>query len=216
MSRVNAPQPSELPSPARLRRATLAAVFGAIFLTLVVVLPAEKGIDVTGLGRIIGLTEMGLTKLQLAQELAEAESERLLAHLADSADAAEALAMARDSASGAGAAASASPGARADITVIDVPSAGTAELLLRATRGSRVRYSWKSDGGVVDYVVKGDSLAPVPASFHPYSRGFASSEKIGVIVAAFDGKHGWYWRNTTDSAVRITLHTSGHYSIGPP
>lgn len=29
--------------------------------------------------------------------------------------------------------------------------------------------------------------------------------------AAFDAKHGWFWRNRTDEAVTITLTTSGNY-----
>src|SRR3546814_17950651 len=35
-----------------------------------VVLPSEYGIDPTGIGRVIGLTEMGAIKMQLAEEAA--------------------------------------------------------------------------------------------------------------------------------------------------
>jgi hypothetical protein len=32
-----------------------------------------------------------------------------------------------------------------------------------------------------------------------------------VLEAAFDGKHGWFWRNRTDKPVTVTLHTEGDY-----
>jgi hypothetical protein len=32
------------------------------------------------------------------------------------------------------------------------------------------------------------------------------------LVAAFDGKHGWFWRNRTGSEVTVTLKTEGDYA----
>jgi hypothetical protein len=45
--------------------------------------------------------------------------------------------------------------------------------------------------------------------------GVASDE--GVLVAAFDGKHGWFWRNRTNETLTITLRTSGDVKevVGP-
>ena len=33
----------------------------------------------------------------------------------------------------------------------------------------------------------------------------------GTLQAAFDGTHGWFWRNRTNSEVTVTLKTSGDY-----
>tara|TARA_R110002020_G_scaffold232768_2_gene444272 strand:+ start:11459 stop:11578 length:120 start_codon:yes stop_codon:yes gene_type:complete len=33
-----------------------------------------------------------------------------------------------------------------------------------------------------------------------------------VLEAAFDGNHGWFWRNRTGSPVTVTLKTDGDYS----
>ena len=33
----------------------------------------------------------------------------------------------------------------------------------------------------------------------------------GEIVAAFDGLHGWFWRNVGTTEVTVTLETSGDY-----
>ena len=73
----NAPKPNieDLPTPAQLRRSTIIAGIGAVAIGLMVYLPAEYGTDPTGLGSILGLTEMGEIKTQLAEE---AEADRLL------------------------------------------------------------------------------------------------------------------------------------------
>ena len=70
----NAEKPSldELPSSKQLIRSTVIAGASAVAILVTVVLPAEYGIDPTGLGRAIGLSEMGEIKRQLADE-AEAD-----------------------------------------------------------------------------------------------------------------------------------------------
>ena len=47
----------------------------AAAITIAVVLPAERGIDPTGIGAALGLTEMGEIKMELARE-AEADDSR--------------------------------------------------------------------------------------------------------------------------------------------
>jgi hypothetical protein len=64
------PDISELPTSRQLVRSTLIALVGAGALLVTVVLPSEYGIDPTGAGRILGLTEMGEIKMQLAEEAA--------------------------------------------------------------------------------------------------------------------------------------------------
>jgi len=34
----------------------------------------------------------------------------------------------------------------------------------------------------------------------------------GSIKAAFDGSHGWFWRNRSKQTVEVTLTTKGQYS----
>jgi len=38
------------------------------------------------------------------------------------------------------------------------------------------------------------------------------AKKAGEIKAAFDGSHGWFWRNRTSSNITITLQTNGEYT----
>jgi hypothetical protein len=64
-------RPNDLPSPASLRKATIVAVVTALFLVVAVVLPAERGIDPTGIGQLVGLKEMGEFKVEAEKEFAE-------------------------------------------------------------------------------------------------------------------------------------------------
>ncbi len=73
---MSAPVPTsrpspELPSSRALVRSTLIALAVAGALLLTAVLPAEYGIDPTGAGRVLGLTQMGEIKVRLAREAAE-------------------------------------------------------------------------------------------------------------------------------------------------
>lgn len=61
----------ELPSARTLARSTLVALAVAAIVLLTAVLPAEYGIDPTGAGRVLGLTQMGEIKVRLAREAAE-------------------------------------------------------------------------------------------------------------------------------------------------
>jgi hypothetical protein len=73
---VTAPGPTpEIPSARRLLRSTLIAALVAAAILVTIVLPAEYGVDPTGIGRILGLTQMGETKAALAREAAGHEAE---------------------------------------------------------------------------------------------------------------------------------------------
>ena len=77
MYNANKPNPEELPSSRQLIRSTIAALGVAIVLLVTVVLPAEYGIDPTRIGGVLGLTDMGEIKTQLAEE-AEADRQMQL------------------------------------------------------------------------------------------------------------------------------------------
>ena|SRR5215203_3532275 len=62
------PTRAELPSSKQLLRSTIIAIVVAGILLITVVLPSEYGIDPTRIGRLLGLTEMGEIKTQLAAE----------------------------------------------------------------------------------------------------------------------------------------------------
>src|SRR5262245_28730879 len=70
MHNAPAPPASELPTPKALLRSTVIAGVVAAVILVTIVLPAEYGIDPTGIGRPLGLTRMGEIKVALANEAA--------------------------------------------------------------------------------------------------------------------------------------------------
>ncbi|MDP3400302.1 MAG: transmembrane anchor protein [Brevundimonas sp.] len=197
MYNANKPDASELPSTAKLVKSTGIAAVIATALLVTVVLPAEYGVDPTRVGSLLGLTEMGRIKMQLA---AEAEAEE--AGLATSASAPAAVTTTPAEPD------STPTGQRTDETVITLAPDQGAEIKLVMEEGARVRFTWTSSGGAINY----DTHADRPGTpYHGYGKG--SEQRVeGELVAAFTGSHGWFWRNRTGESVTITLRTEGAYS----
>jgi hypothetical protein len=143
---------------------------------------------------------MGRIKMQLA---AEAETEKAGPQPATAAPPAIAAAP-----TGVARPTRTAPGVRTDETVLTLAPDQGAEIKLVMEKGARVAFSWTSSGGAINY----DTHADRPGTpYHGYGKG--SEQRVeGELVAAFDGSHGWFWRNRTGEAVTITLRTSGAYT----
>ena len=200
MYNANKPDASELPSTGQLLKSTGIAVAVASALLVTVVLPAEYGVDPTGVGSLLGLTEMGRIKMQLA---AEAEAEEAGLQPAPAASPAVAATP-----TGAATPATPAPGVRTDETVITLAPDQGAEIKLVMAAGARVDFTWTSSGGAVNF----DTHADRPGTpYHGYGKG-SERQVEGELVAAFTGSHGWFWRNRTGEPVTITLQTTGAYT----
>ena len=51
------------------------------------------------------------------------------------------------------------------------------------------------------------------ATRRPTRRRTAHDQASGTLTAPFSGIHGWYWENTTDQPVTVTLTTAGFYNL---
>lgn len=200
MYNANKPDASELPSTGKLLKSTGIAVAVASALLVTVVLPAEYGVDPTRVGSLLGLTEMGRIKMQLAEEAAAEEAGLQPAPAAPPVVAA--------ASTGADTPATTAPGVRTDETVLTLAPDEGAEIKLVMEEGARVDFTWTSSGGAVNF----DTHADRPGRpYHGYGKG--SEQRVeGELVAAFTGSHGWFWRNRTGEPVTITLQTTGAYT----
>lgn len=70
MYNSNTPNNQNLPSTGKLIKSTIIAAIVAMVLLVTVVMPSEYGIDPTGIGHTLGLTDMGHIKTSLAEEAA--------------------------------------------------------------------------------------------------------------------------------------------------
>ncbi|PFG65061.1 hypothetical protein AXZ77_3709 [Thioclava sp. ES.031] len=201
MFNSNRPSLEELPSSAQLLKSTLIAGISAVVILVTVVLPAEYGIDPTRAGRLLGLTEMGEIKTQLAEE---AEADRIMV------PAVEDQSSLIDSILGlfvsAAYAEEAEPW-RDEISFTLEPGQ-SAEWKLLMTKGQAAQYRMIVEGGRVNFDMHGHGSGE--SATYEKARGSTGSE--GSILADFDGQHGWFWRNRDGSPVTVKLQLRGEYA----
>lgn len=146
---------------------------------IAIVLPSEYAIDPTGIGRALGLTEMGEIKTQLAEEAAadaaldaEKVATKGSAGSAMPAQVQSGTPVANDSAW------------RDEMRVVIKPSQG-AEVKSSMKVGEQAEFDWVSEGGVVNFDTHGDGDGQSVS----YKKGRAAPAGDGVIQAAFSGNH---------------------------
>jgi len=212
MHNAQRPNIDDLPTARQLWRSTAIAAGAAALILVTMVWPSEYGIDPTGIGGFLGLTEMGEIKSQLAEE---AEADRLMmesqvepqsslqpglvdiifgaivgtAHAQETSAPTEAAVW------------------KDEITFTLEPGQGI-EIKLVMEEGAIASFEWKVEGGEVNFDLHGDGSGNEIS----YEKGRAVQEAAGELTAAFTGNHGWFWRNRGDAPVSVTLRVAGAYS----
>ena len=184
-----------LPSAARLLRSTVVALLVAMILLVTAVMPAEYGIDPTGVGRVLGLQAMGEIKKSAT---APAPAPPSVVTVAVAAPAAAA------------AAASTPAGARTDQVSLTLKPGAGAEMKLEMEKGASVQYRWVTRDGSVNFDAHGE--ASENSFTVSYKKGKDARQDEGTLEAAFKGQHGWYWKNRGKQSVTVDLSTVGQYS----
>ncbi|KJS39351.1 MAG: transmembrane anchor protein [Rhodospirillaceae bacterium BRH_c57] len=198
MNNAHQPRIEDLPSPAKLFRSVIIAGVSAVAILVAVVLPAEYAIDPTGVGRVLGMTEMGEIKRELATE-----AERDLGvHGGDQSssmlDAIFGLVVGT---------AHAQEAWRDEVSFTLAPGA-SAEIKLVMEAGAAAEYTWVATGGRINF----DLHAHGGGQSVDYDRGRGATASEGTIKAGFAGEHGWFWRNRDSADVTVTLQLRGDYS----
>lgn len=238
MYNTDLPRRAELPTSAQLKRSTWIASITASAILAFVVLPSEYAVDPTGVGRMLGLTQMGEIKIQLAQEAAQDA-----AAAANAGNTELAARLDRIEATLQGFAARPVVSTPTGDSVVErieaqpveeqeaIPDAQQeqaaaptsewrdevsftlapgegVEVKLVMEQGAQAHFHWTANGAVVNYDTHGDG----GGNSVSYEKGRSVGEQDGVLEAAFTGNHGWFWRNRTAEPVTLTLRTRGAYS----
>jgi hypothetical protein len=169
MNQTSTPNRVELPTSAQLVRSTLIAAAAALVILVTIVNPYTYGIDPTGMGRILGLTEASANVQPAAVNAANRSDE---------------------------------------LQVALKPGEG-AEYKMTMAKGAQARFSWTVAGGAVTFDMHGTPWHRIETS---YKKGNGASTDTGTLTAAFDGTHGWFWRNRGTEPVTIMLKVEGAYS----
>lgn len=186
-----------LPSGKSLIKAIFVAAVIAAALLVTAILPAEYGIDPTGLGKSMGLTVLSEAKAGEAQPVVEVATDKTapvmelgVASLSPVSESSLSL--------------------RTDQMSLTLQPRTGAEIKALMKQGENLVFEWKVEGGAVSFDMHGERLNAVD-EFTSYWLGRDQSNASGTFEAPFEGTHGWYWQNNGNEPVTIHLTTSGHY-----
>lgn len=155
---------------------------------------------------MLGLTEMGEIKAQLAKEAEEDKAASEVVTIVagtENKSATPDLKAVKQHSQNAGA----TETVWKDKTMLALKPGQGAEVKLVMAKGQTAQFQWTAKGGVVNYDKHGDGNGK--STSYKKGRGVASDE--GNLVAAFTGNHGWFFRNRNDNTVMVILRTSGEY-----
>jgi len=190
-----------LPTQPQLFKATAAALLAAGAILITAVLPAEYGIDPTGIGKALGLTRLSAAGGKPAVDLPAASSAMPLRNPVESAPVIQ-------PAEG-GVAKSAVPFRSDEMQLTLEPFEG-AEIKATMRKGEQFVFAWTIQGGKVNVDMHGER-PDAGDEFTSYWKDTQQASAQGTFVAPFSGSHGWYWQNRGEQPVTVKVRVSGFY-----
>jgi hypothetical protein len=188
-----------------LLKACLWAAGAAVVALVVGVLPAEYGIDPTGIGKLTGLTRFSASKLDALAPKGEASANAAPVAAAGVTGTAAPLAVW-----------SVSHAERFKQRSYEIPLKGDEEFEYKAliARGDGLLYNWRvKEGSQVYFEFHGEPTEGTwPKDYYEsYEKG-ESTGGAGSMVSPFTGHHGWYWLNLSEKPVTLLVELAGYYS----
>lgn len=197
-------------SPGNLLKGALLALVAAVVVTIFFVLPAEYGIDPTGIGAKFGLVNLsataentdgaggGSTIIQgawpgIPEEFDFYEPDVL-------GDPFSRTQVAKF---------------RSDTMTIDLDVGEQTEYKAIMDQGDALVYHWRLENGATVYADfhadPGQNAEGYPDRYYIRYAESETGEHSGSLVAPFTGNHGWYWLNIEEEPITIRLEVHGFY-----
>jgi hypothetical protein len=218
------PMQTQHPTTSQLVKATLAAAVAAALILITTVLPAEYGIDPTGIG-----ARLGLGVLAADHDANHDTATSSPAPVAAPAQPADQAAPAAPSAaehsqirSNAVETFGANAGQSFDTAAVSLHTTpyrnDTLSLTLAPGKGAEVKAMLKAGDGIVFHWKATGDVALDMHGERPDAKGTWTSyaversqrEASGTFIAPFDGSHGWYWQNRGTEPVTVNIQVAGH------
>jgi hypothetical protein len=177
----------------RLAVAAGSALLVAGVLLVTVILPAEYAVDPLGVGRRLGLLQLG----EVGQQVAQLES--------------SAATTGGTASSAALIAAQEKPFTHETVEFALQPGEGM-EYKYRLEKGEALLYSWRASVPV-EYEFHAEPDGAPRGYAQSYEKGTDRATASGTLTAPFPGIHGWYWLNTSDQPITVTLTASGFFNL---
>jgi hypothetical protein len=193
-----------------IRALIISIIIGAVVLVCAI-LPAEYGIDPTGIGKLTGFSRLYVaenaseetggvvrgTYPLIKMEKAGSDPEVKKPAEADNPPPAKQYDVREDS-----------------VQVI-VPAGKGIEFKTYMLKYGQMKYEWTTDKDVLYFDFHGEvaqETKPKDEYFESYTIAY-SNNMVGTFLAPYEGKHGWYFKNKGKSDVTVTLRLKGQYSL---
>jgi len=196
-----------------LKSLIIASSFAMLLATIILisaVLPAEYGIDPTGMGKMMGLTVLSAQTKATSQPLA-ITCPVLPPQTAEVSDRNQKQAANQATGSTEAAQKEQLPQWQ-DSVKITVPAGEGLEYKFHLVKGASLEYSWATDGAKLHFDFHAEPQGDKTGYFKSFKES-TDNQSNGTLTAPFEGPHGWYWENKTRSPVTIILNTKGPYRI---
>lgn len=174
----------------RIAVAAGAALLVAGLVLVMFVLPAEFAVDPLGTGARFGLLDLGIT----GQQVEALESTAVTGSAGDTP-----IVVPQDRTF------------QQETVEFKVAAGEGMEYKYRLDKGEALLYSWKASAPVNwEFHAEPDGAPRGYAQSYEKSQG---SQASGTLTAPFPGIHGWYWENTTNQEITVSLTSAGYYNL---
>ena len=170
-----------------IKATVIALVVGALLL-VVAVLPAEYGIDPTGAGKVLGFSKLYVPESNQTDDLGMMVSTSNLP-----------LIKLEKAGSGP-----------------DVARPVEAEFKINMLKYGTMKYEWTTANNEVLYFDFHGEVKQKEEVKEVYFESYTISNShnmVGTFLAPYEGKHGWFFRNTSNEDVTVNLRLKGQYTL---
>lgn len=196
-----------LPSTQKLLKATALAVVAATTILISTVLPAEYGVDPTGIGRALGLDALRGAQKDPAVEFSSTPSAAGSA-VGDAPVVEENFPASPGQTFDRKAIISRDRAVRTESMSLTLAPGKGAEIKANMASGDSFIFHWAASGPVaID--MHGEPSHPVAKEYSTYSMARSKREASGLFTAPFTGRHGWYWVNLGATPVTVHVEVTG-------
>lgn len=198
----------------KIIKATIIALIGGALLLVVAVLPAEYGIDPTGAGKILGFSKLYVPESNQTNSLGTIASTSSLP-----------LIKLEKAGSGPNVtrpveadypAPEEQLSSREDETKVVVPAGKGIEFKINMLKYGKMKYEWTTANNEILYFDFHGEVKQEQDAKEVYFESYTianSHNMVGTFLAPYEGKHGWFFRNTGNEDIVVNLRLKGQYTL---
>jgi hypothetical protein len=212
MSKINQP----ILETKKIIIATIAALLFGSIIVVGAVMPAEYGIDPTGLGKLIGFDKLYQpVEKNTVATLPGTATQSAIKVLKLEGGGSEPEVLKPEEAN--------YPAPekqyveREDSVEINLKAFKGLEYKVEMLKYGKLKYEWITSSGIVYADCHGDvKQANPPKDIYYESYAIAySNNMIGNVTVPYEGRHGWWFKNMTGQDITVKIKLKGQYQLAP-